>query len=374
MSKVKVIANYLPQFHCIPENDAWWGKDYTDWVAVKKAKPLYESHNQPRIPFEKNYYTLDDVEAVRWQAEIAKQYGVYGFGIYHYWFNSDMHLLDKPVNLLHENKDIDINYMFIWDNSTWKRTWSNVEFSNDWAPLYENEESTTNKGILAELIYGDENDWKIHFDYLLEFFKDPRYIKKDNKPLFAIYNQNNDSSTLKKMCNYWDTLAKQNGFDGICILGKKNNQNIGFAEHSFLYEPEWSGWLWHNQVERVLNKLHVKKYNLLRKPIMYDYDKIYKRIINNAISNEDKNCYFSGFVSYDDTPRRGVNGKVVKNDSPQKFEKYIKQLIEISKKQNKEYLFITAWNEWGEGAYLEPDETYNYEYLQALKTAIESVK
>lgn len=373
---VKVIANYLPQYHSIPENDAWWGKGYTDWVAVKKSTPLYEGHNQPRIPYNNNYYSLDDLDTVKWQAEIARKYGVYGFGIYHYWFNSQMHLLDKPVLILEENKDIDINYMFIWDNSTWKRTWSNVDFSNDWAPLYENEESQINKqgtGILAELIYGDEKDWEKHFNYLLNFFNDSRYIKKDNKPVFAIYNQNNDVNTLNKMCDYWDKLAKQNGFDGVTIIGKTNNQSISFAEYSFLYEPEWSGWLWHNQFERVKNKLYVKKCNLQKAPIMYDYDKIYKKIIKNAKKNTDKNCYFSGFVSYDDTPRRGVNGKIVQGSTPEKFEIYIKKLIEISRNQGKDYLFITAWNEWGEGAYLEPDSKYEYAYLESLKKAIESV-
>lgn len=373
---VKVIANYLPQYHSIPENDAWWGKGYTDWVAVKKSTPLYEGHNQPRIPYNNNYYSLDDLDTVKWQAEIARKYGVYGFGIYHYWFNSQMHLLDKPVLILEENKDIDINYMFIWDNSTWKRTWSNVDFSNDWAPLYENEGSQINKqgtGILAELIYGDEKDWEKHFNYLLNFFNDSRYIKKDNKPVFAIYNQNNDVNTLNKMCDYWDKLAKQNGFDGVAIIGKTNNQSISFAEYSFLYEPEWSGWLWHNQFERVKNKLYVKKCNLQKAPIMYDYDKIYKKIIKNAKKNTDKNCYFSGFVSYDDTPRRGVNGKIVQGSTPEKFEIYIKKLIEISRNQGKDYLFITAWNEWGEGAYLEPDSKYEYAYLESLKKAIESV-
>lgn len=373
---VKVIANYLPQYHSIPENDAWWGKGYTDWVAVKKSTPLYEGHNQPRIPYNNNYYSLDELDTVKWQAEIARKYGVYGFGIYHYWFNSQMHLLDKPVLILEENKDIDINYMFIWDNSTWKRTWSNVEFSNDWAPLYENEGSQINKqgtGILAELIYGDEKDWEKHFNYLLNFFNDSRYIKKDNKPVFAIYNQNNDVNTLNKMCDYWDELAKQHGFDGVTIIGKTNNQSISFAEYSFLYEPEWSGWLWHNQFERVKNKLYVKKCNLQKTPIMYDYDKIYKKIIKNAKKNTDKNCYFSGFVSYDDTPRRGVNGRIVQGSTPEKFEIYIKKLIEISKNQGKDYLFITAWNEWGEGAYLEPDTKNEYAYLKSLKKAIESV-
>ena len=371
--KTKIIANYLPQYHSIPENDMWWGEGYTDWVAVKNSKPLFKGHQQPNIPLNKNYYDLSKMEAVKWQAEIARKHGIYGFGIYHYWFNSNMHLLDKPVQIIRDNIDIDINYMFIWDNSTWKRTWSNVEFSNDWAPLYENNTSKEKNGILAELIYGDEADWKIHFEYLLEYFNDARYIKVNNRPVFAIYNQNCNPETLIKMCKYWNNLAKEHGFEGIYILGKINNKNINITDYIFKYEPEWSGWMWHNQLERVMNRFNLLVCKIAKKPTLYQYDKIYKKIIKDAKANNYKNMQYSCFVDYDDTPRRGVNGKIVKGASPVKFKKYILELLKICEKQKKEFLFITAWNEWGEGAYLEPDEINGFGYLEALNEAIMEV-
>ena len=118
VNKVKVIANYLPQYHTIPENDKWWGKGFTDWIAVKATEPAYEGHNQPRVPLNENYYSLDCADSIRWQASLAREYGIYGFGIYHYWFSSNQQLLQKPAELLLQNKDIDINFMFIWDNLT----------------------------------------------------------------------------------------------------------------------------------------------------------------------------------------------------------------------------------------------------------------
>ena len=185
---VKIIANYLPQFHVIPENSEWWGNNFTDWVAVKKAKPLFKWHNEPRIPLNNNYYSLDNPDSLKWQANLAREYGVYGFGIYHYWFSSSLNLLTKPAELILNNKDIDINFFFIWDNTSWKRTWSVIKRGNDWAPDFDNASSQNkNNGILAELIYGEESDWEKPFNYLLPFFKDSRYIKIDNKPAFAFF-------------------------------------------------------------------------------------------------------------------------------------------------------------------------------------------
>jgi len=169
----KIIANYLPQYHRIPENDKWWGEGFTDWVAVKKAISLFDNHRQPRVPLDDNYYDLSEVENIRWQAQLAKDYGIYGFGIYHYWFSSELQLLQTPSEILLSNKDIDIHFMFIWDNFTWKRTWSKLSVGNVWAPSFDEErqqdsnESVEDDGVLAELKYGDEKEWKIHFEYLL---------------------------------------------------------------------------------------------------------------------------------------------------------------------------------------------------------------
>lgn len=369
----KIIANYLPQYHEIPENDLFWGKGYTDWVAVQRAKPLFKCHNQPKIPLDEKYYTLDNVDSIRWQADLAKKYGIYGFGIYHYWFNSDMQLLQKPAELLLNSKDIDIHFMFIWDNSTWKRTWSAVRGGNDWAPQFDTTNSELqNNGILCELNYGNEEDWKTHYDYLNMFFKDDRYIKFDGRPVFGIFNPNNDPEKLKRMITYWEQLAKECGYPGVAIISKNNKGENTISEFSFSYEPGNSGWEIRNEVQRIINHVRKRVGMKIGKPSIYNFNRIWENLIKKAELNQNSRYYYGCFANYDDTPRRAGNGKVVLGSSPEKFENYLTKLLKICKKQHKEYLFITAWNEWGEGAYLEPDNENGYAYLEAVKRAMES--
>ena len=367
-NKIKVIANYLPQYHIIPENSKWWGEGFTDWLAVKNAKPLFPGHRQPRVPFNNHYYSLDDVQEIRWQTELANKYGVYGFGIYHYWFSSNMNLLSKPAELILQNSDININFMFIWDNISWTRTWSSVKHVNDWAPKFDDVMQDDNpSGILAELQYGDERDWEIHFEYLVRFFSDPRYIKIDNKPLFAFFQPSNDFATIKSMAKYWDKLAKNYGFNGIICMSKDNWRGNNF-EYRIRYSP-FSPNTFSAGVKNRLNNILCKKLKRIRN---VDYDSYWKYLIKDS-QHAGKKTFLSGFVDFDDTPRRGTQARMVRGTSPEKFEKYFGKLMDISKKQNKEYVFLTAWNEWGEGAYLEPDEAHGYQYLEALKRAIDMI-
>ena len=190
--RTKLIAWYLPQYHSIPENDEFWGEGFTDWVTVKKAQPLFRGHLQPRIPLNNNYYDLSIKESVAWQAELAKDNGIYGFGIYHYWFNNEKNLLTKPLDIIYNNAEIDIHYFIAWDNASWKRSWSAID-GNAWAPIADNKQKTSNEnGILIPYILGNESDWKNHYDHLLPYFKDKRYIKIGNKPMFTIlqYDEN----------------------------------------------------------------------------------------------------------------------------------------------------------------------------------------
>ena len=363
---VKVIANYLPQFHETPENNRWWGEGYTDWIAVKNAKRIYKDQTQPKVPL-CGYYDLSDAESIRWQAELAREYGIYGFGIYHYWFSSYQNLLTKPVEVLIENKNIEINFMLIWDNGSWKKTWSNIPFSNDWAPLYEQRDKCgEDESVLAELIYGDEEDWRKHFEYLLPLFRDERYIKINDRPVFVIFHQDNKPGILRRMIKYWDDCAKGSGFAGICVIGQTNLQKISFTELEFNYQPPHSGWNKLTFEDRVFRKIFGR--TLHKK---FDYDKVWEKIIDDTKQDKDTICG-GAFVGYDDTPRRGRYGKFVKGGTPDKFGKYMKELLSVCK--DREFVFLTAWNEWGEGAYLEPDQESGYEYLEALKKAIESVK
>lgn len=372
MKDVKIIANYLPQYHSIPENDLWWGEGYTDWVAVKKSTPLYPGHIQPKVPMGENYYDLSRKENIQWQAELAKAHNVFGFGIYHYWFSNEQMLLGKPAQIILENKDIDIHFMFIWDNGSWKRTWSKIKgFANDWAPNFEGKSQDQTNGVLAELVYGDEKDWRVHFDYLLPFFKDDRYIKLDGKPMFGFFNQYNEPEVVARMCACWDKWAKEEGLPGICALGRRVVGKDSLLTHQFDYDPHEHGWLRVSFVEKVINKL--KKITGLegKHPQLFDYDTVWKRLLKEAEDCNDQSLFYGSFVDFDDSPRRGAKGKIMKGGTPEKFGNYLGKLIDICRRQKKEYVFLTAWNEWGEGAYMEPDNRNGNRYLEALKQATE---
>lgn len=364
--KTRLIAWYLPQYHTIPENDEFWGKGFTDWTSVKKALPLYKGHQQPRIPLNENYYDLSIKDNVEWQAKLAKKYGIYGFGIYHYWFNNEKNLLTKPANIIYNNKDIDIHYLFAWDNASWVRSWSAVT-GNAWAPTADNIKSTHNeRSVLIPYILGQEPDWKNHYNHILHHFRDNRYIKIDNKPVFIILQYDDD---IKKMCDYWNEQAKADGFNGIFFIFK-NKRWFNWDKDivRFNYQPHFDGWLnptiWERRIEKI------RKLIRLPQPLsIYDYDTIWKRIIKQA-ELSTSNEYLGAFAGYDDSPRRSKKGIIIKGSSPEKFKYYFSKLLEISNSQQKEFLFLTAWNEWGEGAYLEPDTLHKYGYLEAIKQCL----
>ena len=167
---VKIIPFYLPQFHEIPENNKWWGEGFTEWTNVRKAKPLFEGHRQPKIPLDNNYYNLMDDNVKIWQAKIAKEHGIFGFCYYHYWFKNGRKLLEKPAEQMLQNQEIDIPFCFCWANENWSKNWDGG-----------------NREVIMEQHYGGKQDWEMHFQYLLPFFRDKRYITVHGKPIFVIY-------------------------------------------------------------------------------------------------------------------------------------------------------------------------------------------
>jgi hypothetical protein len=325
---------------------------------------------QPRVPIGGVYYSLDRLDDVKKQVDLANKYGIYGFNIYHYWFSTDRCLLTKPAEIIINHPELNINYMFTWDNGSWKRTWSAVKHANDWAPMSDKNIATSKEGegILIALDYGKEEDWIKHFEYLLNYFKDIRYIKEDNKPLFGIFNPDNTPEVLRQMITCWDDLARHNGFDGIKVLCKNNHGENTVTPYSFTYEPGNSAW----ETRSITDKF-VKKIGDLTKPIkpkVYSYGNVWKNLIQMAERNTDNGLYYGCFVNFDDTPRRGARGRIIDGGSPKIFEQFLKQLTAVCEKKNKSILFITAWNEWSEGAFLEPDEANGFAYLEALSQAL----
>lgn len=369
--KKKVIAFYLPQFHAIPENNKWWGEGFTDWVSAKKAEPMFKNHNQPRVPYHNNYYNLLDKSTVKWQTHIAKKAGIYGFCMYHYWFGNGNQLLEKPAENFLEWKDINMNYCFSWDNNSWVRTWSRIRGGGTWTTLENtNTISENDNGILMKQEFGNEEEWKEHFEYLLPFFKDGRYIKKDGKPIFVIYNITL-FSCISLMIECWNRLANENGLPGIYIISMdavpgKSSKVDGVLR----FEPNYT----RKEIERdypwISQKyMEVRKKFFKKLPYILDYGFLWRKILKRSLTSDNE--FIGAFVDFDATPRKGVNGFVTQGASPNKFYKYFSRLL---MKTNSEFIFLNGWNEWGEGAYLEPDEKYKYAYLIALKKAIERVK
>ena len=372
---MKIIPLYLPQFHTIPENDEWWGKGFTEWVNVREAKPLFEGHNQPRVPLNNNYYDLSDIETLKWQCRIAKEYGIYGFCMYHYWFNGHL-LLEKPMEMLLAHPEIDIKYCISWANHDWTDAWK---------------ASNRQPKVLIAHNFDDEKDWVDHFNYLLPFFKDPRYMTENNKPLMVIYIPN-IIRKLKKMLNVWSHMARDNGFDGLTFIyqsaasSSDNSWDHSLFDYGVEMNPGYVGLAnrqknssffpklmkYSHEIKRFL---HIRRSLLPQKKITEvskaDYDYTWQRILElRPISNAPK-MIPCAFTDWDNTPRHKERGYLFQGVSPDKFKSYFKQLIDNTKKYyDTDMIFVFAWNEWAEGGYLEPDEKNGFAFLEAIKECL----
>lgn len=362
--KPNIIAFYLPQYHTIPENDEWWGKGFTDWVNVKKAGPLFDGHMQPRIPLNNNYYDLSTVEAIRWQARLARQYGVDGFCIYHYWFNGKL-LLEKPAEILLANKDIDISFCFSWANEPWARTWDGKAHQ-----------------ILIAQSYGNATDWKRQFEYLLPFFRDDRYMKIDSAPVFVIY-KSQSIPCAAEMMDYWNTLATEAGFNGIHFVetlrdGHTDKRNLPFRskvefEPANILNSISTARLYCDRLRRAVIGLtnRLTDRDMLRNPIMHFGDIAHKALCAHAPAG----TWGGAFVGWDNTPRKRLSGTIILPPTREEFKAYLKAKIAKTRNVYKtNYIFINAWNEWAEGTMLEPEETTRHQYLEVIKEIKEEIQ
>lgn len=359
MKEIKAISLYLPQFHRTAENDKWWGEGFTEWTAVKEAHPLFPGHRQPRKPLNDNYYNLLEHDTMEWQAQLAKKYKISGFCFYHYWFKDGKKVLEKPVENLLKWKDIDMPFCFCWANQTWARTWDKIQEKNSWADKFENRcsELAENSGILLEQRYGNEEDWKQHFLYLLPFFKDERYLKKDGKPIFWFYRPEN-CYCLNAMCKLWKKLAVENGLPGLYMIATGDSAIAWKEIDAAVLMPAAL-----RMQQKAKRKIENVKW-------AWNYDDILLDILKADCSQKGK-VYLGCITDFDDTPRRGENGTIFIGSSPEKFGGYFDALIRKSIEMKNEFVLINAWNEWGEGMYLEPDTEYKCQYLEKVKEVLD---
>ena len=357
IEKVRVIAFYLPQFHPIPENDKWWGKGFTEWTNVGKAKPLFKGHYQPKVPADLGYYDLRVPETRQEQADLAKKYGIEGFLYWHYWFGNGKQLLERPFNEVLQSGKPDFPFCLGWANHSWQGIYCGVK----------------SQDVLIEQKYGGVDDYEQHFYRVLPAFKDLRYIRVDNKPLFFIHSPLN-SEEIPTFIRIWEILANKNGLEGICFVGNSANNTESIEKVKSLCSYVFVDTLFEFK-QRDFSFFEKARNKILREVFkignVYEYKKAMRYFYSDII---DEQSYFPSIIpNWDHTPRTGSVGNVLKNSTPELFYKNARYVFDQIKNKRFEerIVFLKSWNEWAEGNYIEPDLEFGHGYLEALRKAID---
>jgi lipopolysaccharide biosynthesis protein len=368
-STLRAIAFHLPQFHPIPENDDWWGKGFTEWTNVAKAKPLFPGHYQPHLPADLGFYDLRLPEVRADQAKLAVEYGIHGFCYYHYWFHGRQ-VLERPVNEVLASGEPDYPFCLCWANESWSRRWDGSEAD-----------------ILLDQRYSDADDLA-HIRTLIPFFMDQRYISVNGRPFFAVYR----ASKLPephRTTDLWRREAERVGLKGLFLVRvesfadecDKEPREIGF-DAALQFEPRWFAlgnyrifrrkW-WHR------HKLGAGE-AAFRDNVVYEYEHMTRRALSEPPPNYPRiPCVCPG---WDNSPRRKKGAVIFMNSRPEIYETWLaevvkRQMARVSSERDtlgpsKSLVFINAWNEWAEGNHLEPCQRWGRAYLEATRRALKA--
>lgn len=353
MSKLRSIAFVLPQFHPISENDIWWGKGFTEWTNVTKAKPLFKGHYQPQLPTDLGFYDLRLPEARKAQADLAKEYGIHGFCYYHYWFNGKR-LLDQPIDGMLTQKDLDMPFMLCWANENWTRRWDGLDHE-----------------ILIKQEYSEKDDVE-HIRWLCKHvFSDERYIRVANCPVFLIYRHDLFPNFKNTVARWKEIASSEFDFDGIyvCIV-ESFNRRVNPNDFDCAAVVEFAP---HLVLKKKLKKNRKKSSFFRNKKTEFDF-RDFKEGVMFSLKREvpDYKLFRCVTPAWDNTPRKGEQGIISVGSSPELYENWLKSLVEkfIPYSEDENFIFINAMNEWAEGNHLEPCIKYGRAYLEATKNAL----
>ncbi|HEY7819968.1 MAG TPA: glycoside hydrolase family 99-like domain-containing protein, partial [Vicinamibacteria bacterium] len=345
--EVRALAFYLPQYHRIPENDAWWGEGFTDWHNVREARPLFTNHAQPRAPSDLGYYDLDDKEIIARQAEMIRAAGLEGICIYYYWFNGKR-LLEKPLELIYRNRDIDLRYCLCWANENWTRAWDGSQ-----------------QDVLIAQRYSERDD----LDFIASvsrYFEDPRYLRVHGKPLLLVYRldilPDPEATTAR-----WRRYCHDHGIGEIYLLtaGFTDEDPGEFgADAGFEFPP-------HRLSGPAFNGIRdVHGLSASFDGGLHDYNEM---ILTSTARARNPRIFRTATMAWDNTARRPEGEPTVFiNGTPGRYEKWLSRLCRETTGRDPEerLVFINAWNEWAEGVYLEPDQDCGYAYINATRRAL----
>lgn len=360
--KPRIIALYLPQYHPFAENDEWWGKGFTEWTNVARARKLFPGHDQPHIPADLGFYDLRLPEVKEEQAKLAREAGIEGFCYYEYWFGEGRQLMERPFEETVSSGKPDFPFCLAWANHSWyKKLWDPKQPGKD--------------KLLIEQKYPGEKDYEAHFYKLLPAFRDKRYIRVNGKLFYIIY----DGLGFKDVANFmttWRRLAKENGLEGFYFVASDFN-----SEHR--EELLGKGFDATHNVDH-LNIYHKasafkkavltigRKY--LHIPMIYKYRDAIKYMLHPDC--RERNVIPVIIPNWDHTPRSGARGLVMTGAKPEYFKRLVKAAINMVKDKpgDEQIIILKSWNEWGEGNYMEPDLEYGHGYINAMAEAIKESK
>jgi Glycosyltransferase WbsX len=344
--QVEVIAFYLPQFHPIPENDEWWGPGFTEWTNVARARRRFPGHYQPRIPGELGFYDLRLPETREAQAALARKYGVSAFCYWHYWFGGGQTILERPFAEVVKSGQPDFPFCLSWANQTWSGIWHG-------AP----------DRVLIEQTYPGEDDYRSHFESVLPALTDARYFRVDGRPLFHVF----DPAAIPDVQDFldlWRGWAVDAGLPGLFFVGRCNGLRRSSSADfdAFVTENAPIGTRRRDLVRRLAKKLGIADVRSFR-----------RYVEDMQLGIVDGPSFPLVHVGFDNTPRSGLGGVILHPPDPAIFEAQVARAVAhlmISRESGPRLLFVDSWNEWAEGAYLEPDRRYGRAQLEALAKGV----
>jgi lipopolysaccharide biosynthesis protein len=358
---VRLIANYLPQFHPIAENDEWWGKGFTEWTNVTRARRLFPGHYQPHLPTELGFYDLRLPEVREAQAALAREHGIHGFSYYHYWFNGRQ-VLERPLAEVVASGRPDFPFCLCWANENWTRTWDGGAHR-----------------VLLQQQYSREDD-RAHIRWLIEVFRDPRYITVDGRPFFAIYRPSH-MPDIRETLDLWREEAARAGLPGLYLCrfegfpGDRGDLAATGFDAAVEFQPDWPnlGPL----VPEFLPVRTLRRLRLCPPPLRTVNLFRYRHLVERSLAKPDPGykrfrCVMPG---WDNTARRyrREGAMVVLGNTPHLYEQWLGAVLAGFRpySADENFVFINAWNEWAEGNHLEPDQRWGRGFLEATRRAYE---